>query len=46
MKKKIILLVTAGIVLATTVFGYHKVNAEYPRAIIKEAGPMSRFSTS
>lgn len=37
MKKKIILLAVAGIVLVATAFGYHKVNAEYPRAIIKEA---------
>ena len=37
MKKKIILLAAAGIVLVATAFGYHKVNAEHPRAIIKEA---------
>lgn len=39
MKKIIILLVTVGIVLVATAFGYHNVNAEYPRAVIKEAAP-------
>lgn len=37
MKKKIILWVAVGIVLVGTAFGYHKVNAEYPRAVTKEA---------
>lgn len=39
MKKKIILLAIAGIVIVATALGYHKVNAEHPRAVIKEAAP-------
>lgn len=39
MKKKLILLVAAVIILAAVSLGYHNINTRYPAAVVREAAP-------